>query len=289
MQITEDLLLPKNIYCVYLHKDKDGVVRYVGSGSKFRAKSTRFRNKEWNSIFNLDNKPSIEYVFTDLTKEESLILEQEMIDKYIATICNKKSVEFVQELCFDKFNEFFIIDEESPSGLSWRSGFKHQARQGCAGSILRSRGKEYYRVLHNGKSTLVHRIIMLLHLGFIPDSLVVNHIDGNGLNNRLSNLQLVTTKYNNVFSKTSKNNTSGFRGIIWEDSVSRYAVTFTDSDGSIRKKSFSIGTFGSKEAALTAAIQFREALEDSIRKQEIILADKILSEYKETKQIKEIK
>ena len=289
MQITEDLLLPKNNYCVYLHKDKDGVVRYVGSGTKSRSKSTSYRNKEWNSIFSLDNKPDIEYVSTCLTKEESLILEQEMIDNHVTTICNKKSVELVQELCFDKFNALFTIDEESPSGLSWKSGLKHHLRQGHAGYISRSRGKEYYCVLHNGKSTLVHRIIILLHSGFIPELLVVNHIDGNGLNNSLSNLQLVTIKYNTIFSKIHKNNTSGFKGVVWEDSVNRYSVTFTDSDGFTRKKSFFVGTFGSKDAALTAAVQFRETIEDSIRKQEMILADKILSEYKETKQTKETK
>lgn len=46
----------------------------------------------------------------------------------------------------------------------------------------------------NGKSRtcLVHRIIMLSYLGFIPNNKHVDHIDGNKNNNKLNNLQLLS-------------------------------------------------------------------------------------------------
>lgn len=42
----------------------------------------------------------------------------------------------------------------------------------------------------------VHRAMMEAFFGLIPENLVVNHIDGNKLNNTLSNLEVVTSGYN---------------------------------------------------------------------------------------------
>lgn len=54
----------------------------------------------------------------------------------------------------------------------------------------------YLRVKMNNKSVQIHSIIAELFLGERPENLVVNHIDGNKLNNHPSNLEYVTIARN---------------------------------------------------------------------------------------------
>lgn len=62
-----------------------------------------------------------------------------------------------------------------------------------------------------GKLTtiLMHRLI----LGINEYAVVVDHIDGNGLNNRRSNLRTATRAQNNANRRKSKHNTSGYKGV----------------------------------------------------------------------------
>lgn len=54
----------------------------------------------------------------------------------------------------------------------------------------------YLRVKMNNKGVNLHSIIAELFLGKRPDNLVVNHIDGNKLNNHPDNLEYVTLAEN---------------------------------------------------------------------------------------------
>lgn len=58
----------------------------------------------------------------------------------------------------------------------------------------------------------LHRFIMN-----DPEGMVVDHIDGNGLNNKKENLRIVTRQQNNSHRlNMMSNNTSGYRGVYWK-------------------------------------------------------------------------
>ena len=61
-----------------------------------------------------------------------------------------------------------------------------------AGSIK----KGYIRVDINNKSYQIHRVIWKLAYGTIPNDRQVDHINGDGFDNRLCNLRLVTNREN---------------------------------------------------------------------------------------------
>lgn len=67
------------------------------------------------------------------------------------------------------------------------------------------------RVTYQGKSYGLHRIIFLMHHGYCPE--VLDHIDGNHLNNRIENLREATQMQNTWNQKISKNNKSGVKGV----------------------------------------------------------------------------
>ena len=60
------------------------------------------------------------------------------------------------------------------------------------------------------RTILLHRYIM-----DEPEGLIVDHIDGNPLNNRKSNLRICNCEENSQNRAKNKNNTSGHKGITW--------------------------------------------------------------------------
>ena len=69
----------------------------------------------------------------------------------------------------------------------------------------------------NGKTIYMHREIMNA-----PEGMVVDHIDGNGLNNRRRNLRVCTQGENGCNSRPRRNR-SGFRGVL-ERENGKYGV-----------------------------------------------------------------
>jgi HNH endonuclease len=114
------------------------------------------------------------------------------------------------------WNEIFIADCSSPSGLIWKKNFGQRARCGnTAGSINTAKpsGRQCFQVKYNKTSWLVHRILWIIWNGSVNPDLDIDHIDGNSLNNSVENLRLVSTAVNSRNQKQRIDNSSGFTGV----------------------------------------------------------------------------
>jgi len=67
------------------------------------------------------------------------------------------------------------------------------------------------------KTIALHRVITSA-----PDALHVDHRNGDGLDNRKSNLRLVTRSQNMSNRRVNQNNTSGFKGVSWNKRKSKW-------------------------------------------------------------------
>lgn len=92
------------------------------------------------------------------------------------------------------------------------------------------------------RTTLMHREIM----GF-PKNMEIDHINGNGLDNRRSNLRICTTAQNQRNSKKRADNTSGYKGVVFYKPYNKWMAHIR-----MNGKKKTIGYFDTAEQAARA-------------------------------------
>lgn len=115
----------------------------------------------------------------------------------------------------------------------------------------------YYCITVKKKNYRVHRIVYLLKYNVLCQNSVVDHIDGNTLNNRMSNLRVIGQDLNLRNCKKSKLNTSGKTGVTFDSKQNRWVTQWWSLDKHRRKKTFSVSKYG-YELAFDLACKFRE-------------------------------
>ena len=73
--------------------------------------------------------------------------------------------------------------------LYWKVKYSQRVKIGAKAGALD--GDEYFRISINGKRYLNHRLIFLMHHGYLPEYL--DHIDGNPSNNKIE-IEIIKTK-----------------------------------------------------------------------------------------------
>jgi hypothetical protein len=120
------------------------------------------------------------------------------------------------------------------------------------GSKVGTMNNGYIRTLINRKGHLVHRIIFMMHHGFLPEFL--DHIDGNRTNNLIDNLRPATSSQNGLNRGKLRSNTSGYTGVTWVASYGKYSARI-----SIDEKRFFIGYFDDPCKAHEAYCKFAKS------------------------------
>jgi len=92
-------------------------------------------------------------------------------------------------------------------------------------------------------SVLMHRFIMNA-----PKGVLVDHWNGNSLDNRRENLRLCTNRQNTQNSRLHKNNKTGFKGVIWLQRYRKYQANIRIGD----KQDLYLGRFDTPEEAAHA-------------------------------------
>lgn len=250
----------ENNKCVYLHKDCDGIVRYVGSGTVRRSRETYAnsnRGKLYSKFVEANGKLEVEIVAKNLSKLQAEDLERELFDAYKETIMNINRPVSINSMTKEMFDEYVYYDETSKSCLRWKvdrgRGLKANSE---AGSL--NKGDGYYQVKLQGKVYAAHRIVAVLH-GLTVNGFVIDHIDRDRANNKISNLRVVSQKENMLNKSISSRNTSGIQGISYDKLQNRWVVSWCE-DGNFKVKQFPILNYNSSEEAFNAAIRYRQQM-----------------------------
>jgi hypothetical protein len=109
--------------------------------------------------------------------------------------------------------------EPETGKLFWLARGKHP----CASWDSRFEGKEAFTCVGNhgyrhgavlGKSITAHRVVWAIYYGEWPP-FVIDHKDGDRLNNKIANLRSATRSQNNANSKPREGGYSKYKGVTW--------------------------------------------------------------------------
>ncbi len=107
----------------------------------------------------------------------------------------------------------------------------------------------HFRARVKGRNYLVHRLIFLMHYGYLPKQ--IDHIDGNPANNKIGNLREASQSQNMWNRNANTNSMSKTKGIRWHRS-GKYQVRLQ-----VNKKSMYFGLYADLELAELVAIEAR--------------------------------
>jgi hypothetical protein len=159
----------------------------------------------------------------------------------------------------------FYYDEISPSKLRWARNAGQRAPIGSVAGCL-NKSSPYYRVRLDGQTYQVQRIIWELHFDGLKPEDVVDHEDGNSLNNLIGNLRKVTTEVNTRNRRARTDNSSGVQGVSRTSNGNGsfyWTACWCELNGKACRKAFSVKKYGD-EKAFNLACDFRATVIDSL-------------------------
>jgi hypothetical protein len=138
--------------------------------------------------------------------------------------------------------------EYKDGDLYWKVDRKANKTKGTKAGCLDGRG--YLQTKINNVLYKNHRIIFMMHFGKLP--FVIDHIDGNPLNNLITNLREATTSQNSMNAKIYCTNNSGIKNVCWHKSSQKWIVKLQ-----AKGKRYHFGTYDDIELAELVAIEAR--------------------------------
>lgn len=116
---------------------------------------------------------------------------------------------------YERAAEILRYDPET-GRLIWQVATSRNIKEGNEAGIIHNKGYRRVGITIDGKFKLLltHRIIYFIHHGELPDML--DHRDGNPLNNRIENLRPATRQQNQQNQRSYKNSSSKYLGVSWQ-------------------------------------------------------------------------
>ena len=151
----------------------------------------------------------------------------------------------MRDLTVDLLNHLFEYDKET-GNLIWKIQQRGIRKGSIAGSV-KSHG--YLCVGINYNSYRAHRLIFLMHKGYLPKT--IDHINGDKLDNRIENLRAATVGQNQHNRKTNANNTSGYKGVWWNKASKKWAAGIK-----LEGKRIHLGYFDNVEEAAEVILNY---------------------------------
>jgi hypothetical protein len=159
------------------------------------------------------------------------------------------------EIAQDLLKELFDYREGK---LFWKIS-KKRIKVGDETGTINSTGYKCTTV--NQKTYLTHRLIFLYHYGYLPE--MIDHIDGNPLNNNIENLREANKYQNQQNAKRRTDNKTGIKGVTVCKHANKYMARVR-IDG-VRKY---LGLFDTLDEAEKVITQTRLKLHKEFTKHE---------------------
>lgn len=169
--------------------------------------------------------------------------EQEEIAKLLRKLAMTVSQEQVLMLFDYKYGNLY-----------WKQSSNRKVKAGSLAGGIDNKGRR--RICIKGKNYQAHRLVYLLHYGYMPEML--DHIDNNPLNNELSNLRPANHSKNGFNRKIGKNNTSGIKGLTWNKKSEKWQTSIKANN-----KTHYFGYYKYKDIAETVLTMARQKLHNT--------------------------
>jgi hypothetical protein len=145
-----------------------------------------------------------------------------------------------------------ILDYSPDSGIfTWKVSNSNRVKvgdvAGCLWVNTKNPEHKYYKIKINGKRYMLHRLAYYYITGIDPAENEVDHINGNSLDNRFENLRIATHADNGKNQKKPKDNTSGFKGVVWNKQKKKWQASIK-----VNNKRIYLGCYNTSEEASAA-------------------------------------
>jgi len=133
--------------------------------------------------------------------------------------------------------------------LYWRKPLNKRVKIGSLAGTVSSVG--YIAIMVNRKRYQAHRLIFLMHHGWLPE--FIDHIDLDRKNNKIENLRAASRGQNNLNCSVRRDSRSQIKNVCWVARLNKWLVSMR-----IKGQRKHIGVFADLELAILVASEYRD-------------------------------